>query len=69
MDTDKVMLNVDEVARLLDVSSRHIRRLADSNQFPKPVRLGGCVRWHRSVVEQFLKSLAVAVEQHHKGDQ
>lgn len=61
MNDEKVLLTVEEVARLLDVSTRHLRRLADRNEFPQPIRLGGCVRWHRAAVEQFLKSLAIGV--------
>jgi excisionase family DNA binding protein len=39
------MLAVDEVARLLKCSSRHVRRLSDAGQMPRPIRLGGLVRW------------------------
>ena len=49
-----VMLDVEQVARMFDVSTRHIRRLVDAGKFPQPVRLGGCVRWPRHVVEAWI---------------
>jgi predicted DNA-binding transcriptional regulator AlpA len=49
-----VMLDVEHVAELFDVSTRHIRRLVDAGKFPQPVRLGGCVRWPRHVVDTFV---------------
>lgn len=49
-----VMLDVEHVAELFDVSSRHIRRLVDAGKFPQPTRLGGCVRWPRHVVESWI---------------
>jgi len=35
-----------EVARLADVSTRHLRRLADAGRCPQPVRLGRSKRWN-----------------------
>jgi prophage regulatory protein len=49
-----VLLGVEHVAELLGVSSRHVRRLADAGRCPQPVRLGGCVRWPRHVVEAWV---------------
>lgn len=39
------LLDVQAVAKMLGVSSRHIYRLADSGRMPEPVKLGGAVRW------------------------
>lgn len=49
-----VMLDVQGFADLLDVSTRHIRRLVDAGKCPQPVRLGGCVRWPRPAVETWI---------------
>jgi excisionase family DNA binding protein len=49
-----VMLDVNGVAELLGVSARHVRRLVDSGKCPQPVRLGGCVRWPRPLVESWI---------------
>lgn len=44
------LLDVKAVAQLLDCSARHIYRLADSGDMPRPVRLGALVRWSRQSV-------------------
>ena len=45
------LLDVSAVAQLLAVSPRHVWRLADSGDFPKPVAIGAKLkRWPRSVV-------------------
>lgn len=49
-----VMLDVQGFADVLDVSTRHVRRLVDAGKCPQPVRLGGCVRWPRHVVEAWI---------------
>jgi prophage regulatory protein len=49
-----VMLDVEAFAALLGVSTRHLRRLVDAGKAPQPVRLGGCVRWPRHVVEAWI---------------
>lgn len=48
------MVNVEQFAELLDISTRHVRRLVDAGKAPQPVRLGGCVRWPRQVVEAWI---------------
>jgi excisionase family DNA binding protein len=48
------MLDIDALAEVLGVSSRHVRRQVDAGKFPQPVRLGGCVRWPRAAVEAWI---------------
>jgi prophage regulatory protein len=48
------MLDVEQFAGLLGVSTRHLRRLVDAGKCPQPVRLGGCVRWPRQTVEAWI---------------
>jgi excisionase family DNA binding protein len=48
------MLDIEALAEVLGVSSRHVRRLVDAGRCPQPVRLGGCVRWPRHVVEAWV---------------
>jgi excisionase family DNA binding protein len=50
------MLDVGAVALMLDVSSRHVYRLADSGKMPRPVKLGGAVRWDRRTIETWIDS-------------
>jgi excisionase family DNA binding protein len=39
------LLTVQQVAKLINCSSRHVRRLADRGAIPHPVRIGALVRW------------------------
>jgi excisionase family DNA binding protein len=48
------MLSVDQVARLLGCSSRHVYRLADSGRLPRPLKLGALVRWPRKAIDEWL---------------
>lgn len=44
---DVELLDVGQVARLLNCSQRHVFRLAEADRMPAPVRLGSLVRWRR----------------------
>lgn len=55
------LMSVDAVAAMLDVSTRHVYRLADSGRMPRPVKLGGSNRWDRDVVENWIKERCPAV--------
>jgi excisionase family DNA binding protein len=48
------LIGVDDVAALLGVSVRHVRRLTDCGKCPQPLRLGRACRWSRRVVEQWI---------------
>lgn len=50
-----VLLTVDELSELLKVSKRTIWRMRSSGQIPKPVRIGGGVRWRQSEIENWIK--------------
>lgn len=58
---DAALLDVKAVAALLGVSCRTVRRLSDSGRMPRPLRLGGCIRWSRSDVEAWIASGCKAV--------
>jgi len=48
-------LNAVELARMLDVSLRHVWRQSSAGKLPKPLRIGSkCVRWTRSEIEGWL---------------
>lgn len=49
-----VLLNVAQVARLLNCSARQIYRLSDAGRMPGPVRLGGLVRWPLGQLESWI---------------
>lgn len=48
------LLAVDDVAALLSVSPRTVRRMADSGAMPRPVKLSSLVRWRRADLDQWL---------------
>jgi len=49
-----VMVSVAEVARMLACSTRTVYRLVDAGRIPRPVRLGGMLRWVRGSFEQWI---------------
>jgi len=42
------LLDVGAVAALLDCSPQHVRRLADAQKMPRPLKLGALLRWRRA---------------------
>jgi excisionase family DNA binding protein len=48
------LIDLEAFAALLDISTRHARRLVDAGKCPAPVRLGKCVRFSRAAVERWL---------------
>ncbi len=50
------LLDVKAVALLLGgCSTRHVYRLADAGQMPRPIRLGSLVRWRRAELMSWLE--------------
>lgn len=54
LSADAALLTVDDVAALLAVSTRTIRRMADSGQMPRAVKLSSLIRWRRSEIDAWL---------------
>jgi excisionase family DNA binding protein len=52
--TGRGLLTVREVARRLSVSPDQVRRLARRGAIPKPLRLGGSVRWSEAELQRFI---------------
>ncbi len=50
----RLALPAGELASLLGVSLRHIRRMDAAGKLPKPVRLGYSVRWLAAEIEAWL---------------
>jgi excisionase family DNA binding protein len=55
------LLGVRQVADLLGVSGRHVYRLADGGRMPRPLKLGGAVRWDRDEIKRWIDSGCPAV--------
>ncbi len=48
------LLTVDDVADILKVSPRTIWRMRSSRQLPKPVKIGGGIRWRQPDIETWI---------------
>lgn len=53
------MMNVHEVAEMLGVSEHLVRRIAGRGDGIPAYKIGGCVRFKREEVEQYVSSRAV----------
>jgi excisionase family DNA binding protein len=52
----KLAVCARELAEMLDVSLRQVWRLNASGKLPRPIRLGGSVRWNRAEVQQWFEA-------------
>ena len=52
---DPLMLRVEDVAAMLAISTRQVFRLADSGKMPRPLKLGGAVRWRKGDLETWIE--------------
>jgi len=57
------LLDDDALAKMLNASPRHIRRLSDSGRMPAPVRLGALVRWQRTAILAWIEGGCLPVRQ------
>jgi excisionase family DNA binding protein len=51
------LLNRRQVAELLAVSERTVRRLVEKGDLPAPVRIRRAVRWHEAGVVDYIRRL------------
>ncbi|MEM7518372.1 MAG: helix-turn-helix domain-containing protein [Planctomycetota bacterium] len=52
----QLLVTPQQVADLLQVSTRSLWRLRDAGKLPPPVKLGASVRWRRDEIEQWVKN-------------
>ena len=50
----RLLISTAEVAALLTVSVRHLRRLHASGKVPAPVKVGAAIRWNREEIERWV---------------
>lgn len=55
------LIPIKEVARMCGISERHTNRLRDRGLMPRPVRLGGSIRWRRTEIEKWIADGCPAV--------
>jgi len=53
---EPLAISARELAGMLDVSLRQVWRLSAGGMLPKPIRLGGSVRWDRQEVLDWFKA-------------
>lgn len=47
-------LAIREVADMIGVSKATVRNLSKANLFPKPIRIGGSIRWDETDIQKYL---------------
>jgi excisionase family DNA binding protein len=47
VDSDSLLMTAEEIAKLLQVSVRSIWRLRSAEAIPRPLKIGGSIRWRR----------------------
>lgn len=57
------LIGADELAELLDVSTRTVWRLLSTGRLVQPVRIGGSVRWRLDEVRDWIKNGCPVVTQ------
>ena len=55
--SESQLLTAEQVARLLAVSVKTVRRMTRRGELPRPVRIGRQVRWRLADIERFIKRL------------
>lgn len=58
--TSSELVDVREVARLADCSTRHVYRLVERGLMPAPVKVGRLTRFRREQVERWISDLPLA---------
>jgi predicted DNA-binding transcriptional regulator AlpA len=48
------LLTADDVAAMLQVSKRTVWRMRQTLQLPRPVKVGGAVRWRAADIESWI---------------
>lgn len=61
------MLDVKALAAKLNCSTRHAYRLADAGKMPRPLHLGGLVRWRADEIDEWIAAGCPAVRTASKG--
>lgn len=49
-----LLISAEEVAKLLQLSIRSVWRLRTSGRMPKPIRIGGAIRWRLLDIESWI---------------
>jgi predicted DNA-binding transcriptional regulator AlpA len=55
-ESEPLALTSAEVARLLEISERHLWTLNSTARVPKPIRLGRSIRWNAAELREWLQA-------------
>lgn len=53
-ESDPLLLSAARVARLLEISERTLWRLRSAGKLPRPVQVGGSVRWRAEEIRRWI---------------
>ena len=53
-DTPRPLFTIRDVAGVLKVSTRGLRKLVADGRFPKPIRVGRLLRWPAAIVQEWI---------------
>ena len=51
---EPILMSAADLAAMLGISIRHVWRLRDAGELPKPIKLGALVRWHKAAIHRWL---------------
>jgi excisionase family DNA binding protein len=51
------LLTYEQVAKLLDVDKKTVRRMVEEGDFPSPMKIGKQIRWRTVTVREFFAAL------------
>lgn len=54
-DAPSKLLTVADLAHMLQVNERTVRGWRDEGRLPEPIEIGGTVRWHPVVLDEWLR--------------
>jgi excisionase family DNA binding protein len=53
---DSQLIDADDIASLLKVSTRQVRRLKSAGTLPKPIKIGRLTRWRHADVQAWIEA-------------
>jgi len=53
-DSDRLLVGISALARMLDMSTRTIRRKHSAGQIPRPLKISGSIRWRISEINRWV---------------
>ena len=54
MENNPSLININELAKILNISTRSISRLVRDGKIPKPVHLNSMIRWNKDKITKWL---------------